>query len=397
MDILDLLLILVCIGFALSGYRQGFLIGVLSFFGFLGGGILGAKYAPSLHSAFGLHGDSALFGLMTVFVFATLGQLAATAIGIALRRRLTWHPARVVDSVGGAAVSVISVLLVAWLVGTALAHSALNGIGRQVRHSAVLSHIDDVMPDAARTWFSSFRRLLDQNGFPQVFGAISPERIVKVPPPDPRVANSEAVTRARPDIVKITGIAESCRRQLEGSGFLYAREHVMTNAHVVAGVHDPTVTTYNGKTYPAHVVLYDSKRDVAVLYVPGFDRRPLAFGPQAARGEGAVVAGYPENGPFRPVAARVRAVEDARGPDIYQSSQVTRQIYSVYAVVRPGNSGGPLLDATLVNGQPVVFGVVFAAAVDDSHTGYALTAREVSGDARTGAEATAPVSTRGCD
>src|SRR3954447_26105268 len=334
MDLLDLLLILACVGFAGRGYRQGFLIGVLSFLGFLGGGVLGAKYAPALHSAFGGHGDSALFGLLTVFIAATLGQLLATAFGITLRRRITWQSARTVDSVGGAAVSVILVLLVAWLVGTALAHSALTSVARQVRHSAVLSHIDDVMPDAARTWFSSFRRLLDQNGFPQVFGAIGPERIVKVPPPDPRIANSRAVRLAQPDIVKVTGVAPSCRRQLEGSGFLYADEHVMTNAHVVAGVHSPSVLAPDGNTYDARVVLYDPKRDVAVLDVPGFhtDVGPLSLSTAtASRGQSAVVAGYPENAPFRPVAARVRGVENARGPDIYQSSQVTREIYSVFA------------------------------------------------------------------
>jgi S1-C subfamily serine protease len=139
-------------------------------------------------------------------------------------------------------------------------------------------------------------------------------------------------------------------------------------------------------------VLYDPKRDVAVLDVPGFGRTPLAFAGVAQRGQSAVVAGYPENGPFRPVAARVRGIENARGPDIYQSSEVTRQIYSVYAVVRPGNSGGPLLAP---DGR--VYGVVFAAAVDDPHTGYALTADEVAVDARAGADATGQVSTRGCD
>ena len=397
MDLLDLILIVVCVAFAFSGYRQGFLIGVLSCLGFLGGGVLGAKYAPSLHSAFGFHGDSALFGLLTVFVAATLGQLLATAVGLALRRRITWHPARVVDSAGGAVISVVSVLLVAWLVGTALAHSALTSVARQVRHSAVLSHIDDIMPDTARTWFSSFRRLLDQNGFPQVFGAIAPEHIVKVPPPDPRVANSRAVTLARQSIVKITGVAPSCRRQLEGSGFIYSPEHVMTNAHVLAGVQNPTVSTNDGHTYAATVVLYDPERDVAVLDVPDLRAPALDFAGPATQGEGAVVAGFPENGPFRPVAARIRTVEEARGPDIYQNRQVTRQIYSIYAVVRPGNSGGPLLDATLEAGRPVVFGVVFAAAVDDSNTGYALTAHEVAGDASQGAQATQQVGTQGCD
>ena len=393
MDLLDVILLIACAGFAVSGYRQGFIIGVLSFIGFFGGGVLGAKYGPALHSAFGLHGKSAVFGLVVVFVAAALGQVLATVAGDFVRRRLTWHPARQVDAAAGGAISVISVLLVAWVLGTALAHSALTGVARQIQHSKILSAIDDIMPDSAKTWDSAFRRLVQQNGFPQVFGAIGGERIVPVAPPDPAVANSPAVREAEPDIVKITGIAPSCHRQLEGSGFLYAPQHVMTNAHVVAGVHSPSIETADGHKFDARVVLYDPRRDVAVLYVRGFTRPPLSFAGLAKSGDSAVVAGYPENGPFRPVAARIRAVQEAQGPDIYQSRQVTRQIYSVYATVRPGNSGGPLLSE-----QPgQVYGVVFAAAVDDPHTGYALTANEVSGDARTGSTATTAVSTQSCD
>ena len=392
MDLLDLLLLLACAGFAVSGYRQGFIIGVLSFVGFFGGGVLGARYATTMHSWFGGHGRSAVFGLVVVFVAAAIGQILATVVGDVVRRKVTWRPARQVDAVAGAAVSVISVLLVAWFLGTALAHSALTGVARQIQHSRVLTAIDRVMPGSAKTWDAAFRRLVQQNGFPQVFGAIGAERIVPVSPPDPRVAGSRAVAIAQPDIVKITGVAPSCHRQLEGSGFLYANEHVMTNAHVVAGVRSPSVLTSDGRTLDATVVLYDPRRDVAVLYVPGFSRAPLSFAGVAKQGESAVVAGYPQNGPFRAVAARIRARQPAQGPDIYQSRQVTREIYAVYATVRPGNSGGPLLAP---DGR--VYGVVFAASVDDPNTGYALTAGEVASDAAAGAGRTSGTSTQGCD
>jgi S1-C subfamily serine protease len=392
-DLLDVVLLLACAGFAVSGYRQGFIIGVLSFCGFFGGGVLGATYGPALHSALGLHGRSAVFGLVVVFVAAAVGQILATLLGDVVRRRITWHPARQIDALAGAAVSVVSVLLVAWVLGTALAHSALTGVASEIQHSTILTAIDRILPDSAKTWDSAFRRLVQRNGFPQAFGAIGAERIVPVDPPDPAVANSPSVRAAEPDIVKVIGVAPSCRRQLEGSGFVYSAHRVITNAHVVAGVRAPQVRTNDGTTYDAHVVLYDPGRDVAVLYVPGLDRTPLSFAGQAHSGQSAVVAGYPENGPFRPVAARVRAVQEAQGPDIYQSRQVTRQIYSIYAVVRPGNSGGPLLAP-----EPgKVYGVVFAAAVDDPNTGYALTAQEVSGDAARGATATTTVSTQSCD
>jgi S1-C subfamily serine protease len=392
MDTLDLVLIAICLLFGFSGYRQGFVIGVLSFAGFLGGGALGAKYAASLHADLRVGIAPAMFGLLAVVLCAMIGQLIATLIGVAIRREFTWRPLRTADSLAGGVISVLSVLLVAWLVGMGLAQSAANGVAREVRHSTILRTVDQVMPNAAQTWFASFRRLLDRDGLPEVFGGIGFHRSKDVAPPNPKLARSHGVRRAQPDVVKITGIAQSCSRQLEGSGFVYATDHVMTNAHVVAGVNSPTVETVDGRSLAAEVVLYDPERDIAVLYVPDLGLTPLPFGGPLESGDSAVVAGYPENGPFTPRAARVREIQDARGPNIYQTRQVTRQIYSLYARVRPGNSGGPLLTTS-----GAVAGVVFAAAVDDPRTGYALTAKEVAHDALVGTRATRPVSTMGCD
>jgi S1-C subfamily serine protease len=392
MDALDIVLLAICLLFGFSGYRQGFVVGFLSFVGFLGGGALGAKYASSLHSDIRIGIGPAMFGLLAVVICAMLGQLIATLIGVAIRREFTWRPLRMLDSVGGGAVSVISVLLVAWLVGTSLAQSAAGGVSREIRGSAILRGVDNVMPDSASTWFASFRRLLDRDGLPEVFGGIGPARIVNVPPANPKIAHSPAVRRAEPGIVKITGIAPSCSRQLEGSGFVFANDRVMTNAHVVAGVGSPTVQPVDGRTLSATVVLYDPERDIAVLAVPGLNLTPLPFGEELSGGADAIVAGYPENGGFTSVAARVRNVQEARGPDIYQDRQVTRQIYALNAKVRPGNSGGPLLTTS-----GAVAGVVFAAAINDPNTGYALTAHEISPDAVAGTSATRQVSTQGCD
>jgi S1-C subfamily serine protease len=391
-DLLDLVLLLAVVVFAISGYRQGMLVGVLSFIGFLGGGAVGALVAPHVATVTGGSRAQALVAVAVVFAVATIGQLLTTLVGTALRNRLHWRPARLVDSAAGAVVSVVSVLLVAWLVGTAVARtSTFPGLSRQVRHSLVLHEVDRVMPDVARTSFGAFRRLLDQNNFPQVFGGLAPERIVSVKPPDPAVLNSPALKAARSRVLKVRGDAV-CRRRLEGTAFVYAPQHVMTNAHVVAGVREPKVLLEDGSSLDATIVLYDPRRDVAVLFVPVLKLAPLAFDGTASQGASAVVAGYPGDGPFTAVAARIRGAERARGSDIYQRSQVTREIYSLRAKVRPGNSGGPLLAP---DGR--VYGVVFAAAVDDPDTGYALTAAEVRADADRGSGATSRVSSGGCD
>lgn len=389
---LDLVLVAAALLFAVSGYRQGFVVGVLSFLGFLGGGVLGARAAPAVaDSSPFLELPRPVVGLGVVFVAATVGQLVAALLGATVRDRLVWRPARAVDAAGGALVSVVSVLLVAWLIGTAVASSSFTSLAGQVRRSEVLQAVDRAVPASAERFFAGFRRLIDDRGFPEVFGRLAPTDAVEVEPPDPALVASPVVQAAAPSILKITGVAEDCRRRIEGTGFVYAPQRVMTNAHVVAGVDAPLVQVGDDEL-AARVVLFDAGRDVAVLAVPGLDRRPLPFTGPAEAGAGAIVAGYPRNGPFRADPARIRGTQRARGPDIYQQTTVVREIYAIRGLVQPGNSGGPLLSP-----EGRVLGVIFAAAADDEQTGYALTAAEVAGAARDGAAATAAVDTRTCD
>jgi S1-C subfamily serine protease len=238
-----------------------------------------------------------------------------------------------------------------------------------------------------------------------------------VPPPDRSVLRWPALAKDRASIVKITGEAKTtCDRSLEGSGFVISPQHVLTNAHVVAGMTTgPFVGHGTSNVLPAKVVLFDSNTDVAILYVPGLTAPPLRFAGQAGRGSGAVMAGYPENGRFRAVPARIGSQWSANGPNIYQTGSVTRGIYAVRARVQPGNSGGPLLAK---NGK--VYGVIFAASTTARNTGkadgvfiapsttapntstaapdngFALTAGAVGPDVRRGARATTPVPTGGC-
>jgi len=394
-DLLDLILIVLVVAFAVAGYRQGFIIGVLSFAGFIGGGAVGAVFGPRIaRSLVSGVAQQALVAIIVVFVAAMLGQLVASGGGVAVRSRVTWRPATVVDAIGGSAVSVISVLLIAWLIASAVAYAPFPLISRQVNGSAVLRGVDQVMPSAASVMFSDFRRLLARGPYAQVFGALGAEGALSVGPPDNSVLSSRGLARAQGSIVRIKGTAPGCSRRIEGSGFVFAHDHVITNAHVVAGVRPgPQVSTPRGARLRSRVVLYDPERDIAILYVPQLAVASLHFAGQASAGDNAIVAGYPLDSPtLTAVAARIGGSEAASSPDIYQTTTVTREIYSVRAVVKPGNSGGPLLSP---GGR--VYGVVFAAAVSAKDTGYALTAAEVAPDARAGRAATRLVSTQGCD
>lgn len=389
--LLDIALVLVAAGLAVGGYRQGFVTGVLNVAGLVLGSLAGMQIAPKIAGRFSAGSWQALGGIVVVLLGAIIGQLAGTAIGSAIRRRIRWRPLQRVDAVGGALVSITGIVLISWLIATQIKDAPFTFVAQQVNRSRVLRAVDSVMPPAPNVT-ASFRRLISRQGFPQVFATIKGGRSRSVPPPDPAVLASRAVTSSRRSIVRVTGIATGCSRRVEGSGFVYADDYVMTNAHVVAGVRDAQVTSDGGQSRPARVVLFDPKLDVAVLRVDRLRLAPLTFAGAAHTGDSAVVAGFPEDGPFTAVAARVRDQLTAVGRDIYERGNVRREVYSVRAHVLPGNSGGPLLAA---DGR--VYGVVFASAADDSETGYALTADEVGASASAGRQSTAAVPTGACN
>jgi S1-C subfamily serine protease len=311
-----------------------------------------------------------------------------------LRSAVRHRTAQRVDDAGGAVVSGIAVLLVIWLVAAPLSQSRLPWLSRSVSNSIILGAVDKVMPDRARKLSEALRDTVDTSGFPRVFDGLVPTRVREVPAPDQTVANLPVVTRSQPSVLKVLGNAQSCSRRIEGTGFVYAKDRVMTNAHVVAGTKSVQVETSSGRK-SGRVVVYDSQRDLAVIYVQGlstasvpslkFDDRP------AASGTSAVVLGYPLDGPYNAQAARVRELRNITGPDIYESGRVSREVYTIKALVRSGNSGGPLMS---VDGS--VLGVIFAAAADNQETGFALTVATVAPVANLGLNRTDATSTGAC-
>jgi S1-C subfamily serine protease len=387
----DLVLILLMLVFAVSGYRQGFVVGVLSFVGFFGGALVGLQVGPVLARQVQDASLRVVVSLIAIFGLAVLGQVLAGWLGSHLRHAITSPAGQRADDLGGALVSLVAVALVAWLVAVPLASSSLPWLAKSVRGSQVLGGIDKVMPDAARSLTNALRDTVDTRGFPDVFGGLVPTRVPEVSEPDPALVGSEIVAAAAPSVVKVYGTAPSCSRRIEGSGFVYASEYVMTNAHVVAGTRSVSIEV-SGDRLDGQVVAYDPQLDLAALHVPGLAAPALAFaGGEAETGSDAIVLGFPLDGPFDAQSARIRDVRNITGPDIYASAEVTREIYTIRALVRSGNSGGPLIDT---DGE--VIGVIFAAAADDPNTGFAVTAAEAAAVANAGTQTTTPTDTGSC-
>lgn len=388
MNSLDLILILVLLAYAVSGYVQGFVVNLVATVGLLVGGLLAVALVPKFLSGNTATLSSSLLALGLVVGAGAIGQGIGTYVGSDLRSGLKWRPLRSVDAIAGSVLSMVAVLCAGWALGYSVSGTTIPYLSTASRDSVILDRVDAIMPARATSVLRSFNRVLDTNLFPRYIDPFESEDIKQVGPPDAATLASEGVRKASGSVVKILGEAK-CNRGIEGSGFAYAEGRVMTNAHVVAGVSDPTVVV-NGRRTSARVVLFDPDLDVAVLAVEA-GLPTLDFDMSGEAGQKAAVLGFPENGPFDARAARIRNEMRLRSPDIYDKGQVVRETFSIRGLVRSGNSGGPL-----VSEDGDVLGLIFAASITDSSTGYALTATQVADDARAGIAATSEVSTGGC-
>ncbi|GAB7003535.1 MarP family serine protease [Nocardioides sp. AN3] len=389
MNWIDWVLVALVLAYALSGYWQGFITGAFATGGLLLGGLVGVWLAPK---ALGDASPSvwvSLGALFIVILAASLGQGILQFAGAKVRDRIRWQPVRFVDAVGGAALSAAAVLLVAWALGVAVSGSRISGLSNAVRDSAVLAKVNRVMPAGASGLLDHFNTVVGTSFFPRYLEPFAPERIVRVGVGPERLRKDPDVIRAGRSVFKIHG-TNSCGRGVEGSGFLYAPGYLMTNAHVVAGITRPTVEVGNDDV-TGKVVLFDPGADIAVIELDSGSATPLQFDTTAKPQEGVAILGYPQDGPFDLEPGRIRSEQRLRSPDIYGNGTVIRSVFSLRGLIRPGNSGGPIVDS---DGQ--VVGVVFAASVTDRDTGYALTAEQVHALATAGVGRTSSVSTGGC-
>jgi S1-C subfamily serine protease len=388
-NVLDWLLIVLVLAYALSGYWQGFVTGAFATTGLVLGGLLGVWLAPIVLGDANPSLFVSLGALFIVILAASLGQAVLQFSGARVRDRITWQPVRALDAVGGAALSAVAVLLVSWALGVAVAGAGLGGVSPMVRNSAVLAWVDHRLPDSADGVLNAFNNVVGTTFFPRYLEPFAPERIVEVGPGPRRLLTDPDVQDAAPAVLKVRG-ENDCGRGVEGTGFVYSPGRLMTNAHVVAGVDSPEVTV-NGSSVQAEVVYYNPDLDVAVLELDTAGVPSLEFDREAEQEDGVAILGYPQDGPFNVQPGRIRAEQRLRSPNIYGDGTVIREVFSLRGLVRPGNSGGPI-----VSSAGEVVGVVFAASVTDRDTGYAITADQVARSATIGISNDSPVSTGEC-
>lgn len=389
MNIVDGIILLLCVAAAWRGYRRGLLGQMFEFGGGFLGLIAGLALGPRIASAFiDQPGPAAaITSLIVVFVMLSLGQTIGFLIGhrsgnLAKKARLGR-----LDQVLGGCFGIAVTLVSFWLIGSLLVQGPSQDVARAMRGSEVLRVVNGSLPDPPDV-LAHLRQYLDTSGFPQVFVDLPPEAGKPVDLPSSRLER-RATRAADQSTLRVT--APACGGTQLGSGWISGPGKVVTNAHVVAGA--DTVQVQEGDSLlDASVVLFDPRKDIAVLRVEGLTQSPLDLMTEdLERGEPGATLGYPGGGALKAHPAAIQAIYDARGRDIYGREEVTREVYELRSPVRKGDSGGPFV---LPTGE--VAGVVFAASTNDPRVGYALTGSEVVDDVQEGSRRSASVSTGGC-
>lgn len=385
--VLDVLLVVMLLGYVVYGFRSGLSHALFAFAGIVGGVIAAFFLVPVIASWVPAPEFRPLATVISALGLIVLGNVIGSAIGRSARRGVEEGPLSGLDRLLGALATGIAAALIASVVGVSVGQLGVPVLSRAIAGSTVLRTISTLTPDPVEAWLAQVRGVVIESGLPVITEAFGIED-ASIPVID---AGSPELTQAAQSVVRITGNAIACGVAQAGSGFVVADDRVVTNAHVVAGVSEPVIESPDGQALPGSVVYFDAVDDLAVIAVPGLSAAPLPLGDTAPAGTDAAVQGYPYGGPFSSSAAGVMSVRTTNVEDIYGQSSSPREVYTLAADIRQGNSGGPVLS---LDGS--VIGVVFARNADNSTVGYAMTMAELDPVAVQAASLGAPVSTGDC-
>lgn len=384
MTTIDWLIVAFCALLALYGYLQGFIVGAMSLFGFAVGAFVGTRLAPLILPG-GSHSQYApLFGLLGALLAGGVLAAGLEGVGLRARRRLRIPGFQTVDGLLGGVLTACVGLGIAWIVGAVVVQSTNSAsLRQQVQQSAILRDLNALLPPSGPI----LNALARFDPLPTIHGPAA-----TVPPPSRGILSSPGVRAAGASVVRVVGTA--CGLGIEGSGWVAAPDIVVTNAHVVAGESDTRVEA-NGDApgLPAQALDFDPRDDIAVLRVPGLAARSLPIAPSAAPGTSGAILGYPQDGPFNAQPGRIGQTRDVETENAYGQGPVLRSVTELRGLVRPGNSGGPVISA---RGQ--VLATVFAAIASPGsrHGGFAVPNNLVRTQLRRAQARGGPVGTGGC-
>ncbi len=352
---LDWIIVVFAALLAIFGFRRGFIVAALSFGGFAIGAFLGTRLGPLLLS----HGSSSeyapAFGLIGALFAGAILATGFEGIGLRIRRVLVLPGLGLLDGLLGALLSAALGLAIAWiLAAVVLQATPTTRLRADIERSEILRELNRLLPPSGPI----LGVLASLDPLPQVAGPLP-----SVAPPSALIAHDPGVRAASHSVVRVLGTA--CGLEIEGSGWVADPGVVVTNAHVVAGEQNTTVEIEGREpALSAYAIAFNPNVDIAILRVPGLDLPSLTLASNPPAGSAGAILGYPENGPFQALPGRIGTTQTIITDNAYGQGPVSRLLTPLRGLVRPGNSGGPV-----VSNEGRVLTTVFASTTSGGPAG----------------------------
>ncbi len=333
---LDWLIVVFAALLAIFGFRRGFIVAVLSFGGFAIGAFLGTRLGPLLLSQGSASPYAPAFGLIGALLAGAILATGLEGVGLRIRRVLVLPGIGLLDGALGALLSAALGLAIAWILAAVVLQTASTPrLRADIQRSEILRELNQLLPPSGPI----LNVLASLDPLPHLAGPLP-----SVGPPPALIAHDPGVRASARSVVRVLGTA--CGLEIEGSGWVADPGVVVTNAHVVAGEQDTTVEVEGREpALSAYAIAFDPTDDIAILRVPGLSLPSLTLADDPPSGSAGAILGYPQDGPFDALPGRIGVTQQIITDNAYGQGPVSRLLTPLRGLVRPGNSGGPLVDS----------------------------------------------------
>ena len=363
MNALDFVIAGIAVPAAIGGWRLGLLTRAASWLGLGVGLAAGARLAPFLVGRFSGLSSSYVLPVAAAILLACglAGQLLGTVAGGRLRVNVPTGRKQTIDRALGSGTGLVGVALAAWLLLPVM-QNLPRWPARQASGSVLGRFVLSTFGEPPDT----LRQLTALVGHDR-WGSLLEDLGKGLHPVEPTVTDFEpsVLALAEASTVKIKGDCASSSSV--GSGFVVGNNLIMTNAHVVAGVRQPRVIGADGASVRGRVIVFDTRRDLAVLRTEGVSASALRIG-TGSQGTTGMVLGHPGGNELKARPFIIERQDEAKVDFLYW-----RKVFLVGAHLEKGDSGAPLIDRT-----GAVIGVNFAVSTNEQFLAIALTSDEIS-------------------
>ena len=162
MNYFDLLIVLILLISFYSGYKNGLIKTIFRTAGYIAGGVAGLALAVKHLATWDSQSQKVVLALLAIIIGASIGEFLLGKIGSLFRKILFVPPFKLIDSLFGAAISILRAAFILYLVATLLVFSTWSIADKYIKPSKLYDYADSHLPSVMNEVKSEIVKLLNK-------------------------------------------------------------------------------------------------------------------------------------------------------------------------------------------------------------------------------------------